>query len=101
MNPGDRLPYIRLSIARPRRGEEKRLEELFRQLSDMAASMPGCLQSLVLKPHDDSGEIARISIYEGEEAAEAIANNPRFMSLRAEVHLASEPGHAERAFFSI
>lgn len=63
--------------------------------------MPGCLQSLVLKPHDDSGEIARISMYDSEESAASIANNPRFMSLRAEVHLASEAGHAERAFFSI
>lgn len=72
-----------------------------RQLCDLASGSPGCIQSLVLRPHDESGEIARIAIYENEEAAEALANNPRFMSLRSEVHLASQAGPTERAFFSV
>lgn len=95
------MPYIRLSIARPRRGEEARLEELMRKLNDLSASVPGCIQSYILKPNDDSGEIARIAIYENEEAAESVANTQSFMAIRSELHLASEPGHVERAFFSI
>ena len=95
------MPYIRLSIAKPRRGEEVRLEELMRKLAEVVGAQPGCLASHVLKPHDDSGEIARIAIYENEEAAESVANTQSFMAIRSELHLASEPGHVERAFFSI
>jgi quinol monooxygenase YgiN len=94
------MPYIRLSIAKPRRGEEVRLEELMRKLAEVVGAQPGCLASHVLKPHDDSGEIARIAIYENENVAEAAANSQTVMSLRSEIHLASEPGHAERAFFT-
>jgi len=94
------MPYIRLSIAKPRRGEEARLEELMSKLADTVRTQPGCIASHLLKPHDDSGEIARIAIYENENVAETAANSQTVMSLRSEIHLASEPGHAERAFFT-
>jgi quinol monooxygenase YgiN len=95
------VPYIRISIAKPRRGEESRLEELMRKLNDMASAQDGCRESWVLKPHDNSGEIARIAIYDSEESAESAAKSASFMAIRSEIHLASEPGHVERAFFSM
>ncbi len=95
------MPYIRVSIARPRKGEESRLEELMIKLNDLSSSQEGCIESWVLKPRDDSGEVARIAVYENEQSAEAAASNTSFMSLRSELHLAAEPGHTERAFFSI
>ncbi len=95
------MPYIRLSVAKPRRGEEARLEELLRKLNELSDGQDGCINSWVLKPHDNSGEIARIAIYESEEAAESAAKNQSFMAIRSEIHLATEPGHIERAFFSI
>jgi quinol monooxygenase YgiN len=94
------MPYIRLSIAKPRRGQEARLEELMRKLDATLKSQPGVITSYVLKPHDDSGEIARIAVYENEHVAEAAANNQSVMAIRSEIHLASEPGHVERAFFT-
>ncbi len=95
------MPYIRLSIAKPRRGEEARLEEVMRKLSDLSASQEGCVESYVLRPHDDSGEIARIAVYSDEVTAEHLANSQSFLSLRSELHLIAEPGQVERAFFSI
>lgn len=95
------MPYIRLSIAKPRRGEEARVEEVMRKLSDLSASQEGCVESYVLRPHDDSGEIARIAVYSDEKVAEQAANSQSFMALRSELHLLAEPGHIERAFFSI
>lgn len=94
------MPYIRLSIAKPRRGEEARLEEVMRKLSDLSASQEGCVESYVLRPHDDSGEIARIAVYDDELTAEHAANSQSFMALRSELHLMAEPGQVERAFFS-
>ncbi|MGE0601962.1 MAG: antibiotic biosynthesis monooxygenase [Dehalococcoidia bacterium] len=95
------MPYIRLSISKPRRGEEARLLELMRKLTDLAAQQDGCLESYLLRPHDDSGELARVAIYKDEAAAETAANNQSFMALRSEIHLIVEPDHTERAFFSI
>lgn len=95
------MPYIRLSIAKPRRGEEARVEDVMRKLSDLSASQEGCVNSYVLRPHDDSGEIARIAVYSDEKIAEQAANSQSFMALRSELHLLAEPGHVERAFFSI
>ncbi|MCK9517947.1 MAG: antibiotic biosynthesis monooxygenase [Dehalococcoidia bacterium] len=95
------MAYIRLSIARPRKGEEARLEQLMRQIAEAVSQQEGCIDCYVLKPHDDSGEIARISIYTNEDAAEQAANTAHIMSLRSEQHLLSEPGHVERAFFTV
>lgn len=95
------MPYIRLSIAKPRRGQEARLEDLMRKLEATLKAQPGCITSYLLKPHDDSGEIARIGIYENEDAAESAANSQSVMAIRSEIHLASEPGHIERAFFTL
>lgn len=95
------MTYIRLSIARPRKGEEARLEEFMRRLTDLAAEQEGCTASYLLRPHDDSGELARIAIYTNEAAAEQAANNQSVMSIRSEIHLIAEPGHTERAFFAI
>ena len=95
------MPYIRISVSKPRRGEEARLEELMRKLADLASQQEGCLESYLLRPHDDSGDLARVAIYKDEASAESVANNQSFMSLRSEIHLIVEPDHMERAFFSI
>jgi hypothetical protein len=57
------MPYVRISIARPRPGQERRLEELQAQVAAFNARQPGCQQSWALHPHDESGDIARISIW--------------------------------------
>jgi quinol monooxygenase YgiN len=95
------MPYIRLSIVHPRRGEEGRAEELLRKIARAVRESEGCLESYVLRPHDDSGELARISIFENEDSAERAANGQTMLALRSELHLASEPGHVERAFFTV
>lgn len=95
------MPYVRISIQKPTRGNEARLEELMRKLEGMIANQPGCIASYLLKPHDDSGEIARIAIYDSEDSAETAANVQNIMAIRSEIHLITEPGHVERAFFSI
>jgi len=95
------VPYIRISVARPRKGEEKRLEDIMKRIAQLVAESDGCLESYVLRPHDDSGEIARIAIYKDEDSAEHAAVSEKVMALRSEMHLLVEPGHEERAFFSI
>ncbi len=95
------MAYVRLTVNKARRGQEARLEELMRKLSDLSEAQPGFIQGYLLRPNDNSGEIARVAIYEDEASAESMANNQSWMALRSEIHLCVEPGHQDRAFFSI
>jgi quinol monooxygenase YgiN len=95
------MPYIRLTVAKPTRGNEARLEQLMRKLGELSEGQPGFIEGYLLRPKDDSGEIARVAIYADEAAAEATANSQSWMALRSEIHLCVEPGHQDRAFFSI
>ena len=95
------MPYIRLTIARPHGGNGARALEIMNELSTIAAKEDGFLESWVLKPHDDSGDLARIAVWRDEHAADAAANTARFLSLRSELHLIVEPGHIERGFFTV
>lgn len=92
------MTYIRLSIARPRRGQEERLHEIQAEIARWARTQDGCRESYVLHPHDDTGEIARIAIYEDEGTAEGLAQHSHLMSLRSELNLAAEADHVERGF---
>lgn len=94
------MPYVRLSIVKPRPGQSAHVQDLMQKLNEFSLTHSGCESSMVLKPHDNSGEIARITIYDNEITAEQIANTDHVLALRSELHLASEPGHVERAFFS-
>jgi quinol monooxygenase YgiN len=95
------MAYVRLSIARPVRGQAERVEKLMRELADSASRSQGCLASYLLRARDDSGEIGRVAIYEDEAAADATANDAHIMALRSELHLHIEPGHVERSFVTI
>ena len=95
------MSYVRLSVAKPLRGQEARFEEVMRKLVALSAETEGCVETFLLKPHDESGEIARIGVYTDEAAAGQAANSASFMALRSELNLVAEPGHTERAFFSI
>ena len=95
------MTYVRLSIARPRRGSEQRFAEVMQRLAEVTADQPGCVASYIMKPEEDNGEIARLTFYEDEHKADQAAQTPTIMSLRSELHLLSEEGHIERAFNTI
>lgn len=96
------MAYVRLTIVKPLHGHESHVEELIRRVAELASKQDGCLESWVLKPHDDSGEIARIAVWQDEHAAEHAANDTSIMAARSELNQWLEPrGHVERAFFSV
>lgn len=94
------MAYVRISIVKPRHGQAARVEELMRKINDFASKAKGCREVFLLRPHDDSGEIARMAIYQDEDSAEAAASSQTVLALRSELHLLVEPGHIERAFFT-
>lgn len=94
------MPYIRISLMTPAEGRDEEVKSLNEDLSSFYQAQDGCLQSFVITAADGSGELGRISIWESEEAAERAANHEHSMSLRSRLHLAVEPGHADRSFFA-
>lgn len=96
------MSYIRLTVVKPRPGQEAHVEQIIRRLADLAGKQPGCLQSFILKPHDESGEVARLAIWTDEHAAEHAANDHTIMAVRSDLNQWLTPnGHVERAFFSM
>lgn len=95
------MPYIRISIVTPRRGEEAATEEVMRKIVEVVARADGCIESYLLKPHDSSGEVARLSVYTDEASAEHTANSDHMLALRSEINILSDGNHVERAFFTI
>ncbi len=95
------MPYVRITIAQPLAGAEARLEEVMRELTTLPEGQDGYLSGWVLRPHDGSGEIARIAIYTDEHAAERVLASDHLMALRSDVTRLAAPGHVERAFFTV
>jgi quinol monooxygenase YgiN len=95
------MAYIRLSIVKPSRGQHDRAMDIMKRLAESASENEGCSASYLLHPHDESGEIARIAVYNDEQAADKSANSQRILSLRSELHLIIEPGHIERGFTTL
>ena len=95
------MAYVRLSVVRPRPGREDEALRILHSLSAATEGSPGWVAGYVLKPDDDSGELARISIYEQESDAEREAASDKVLALRSELHMVIEPGHRERGLFTI
>lgn len=95
------MAYVRLSIARARKGEEGRLLEVMRRLCAISSESEGSVATYLLESGDGSGDIARIAIYKDEASAERVALQDNVLALRSEQHLLCEPGHTERAFVTI
>ncbi len=92
------MPYVRISIAKPSTGQSDAVKSLMKRINDSVSAQKGCQTVYMLTPSDNSGELARMAIYDDEESAETAANSQTVMSLRSQMHQIIEPGHIERAF---
>jgi quinol monooxygenase YgiN len=92
--------YIRISLMMPEKGKRDEVRRLNQEISAFNRGLEGCRDSFVISAADNSGELGRVSVWESKEAAEGAANDQHHMSLRSELHLAIQPGHSERSFFT-
>jgi quinol monooxygenase YgiN len=79
------MPYIRLTLARPR---PERMQEVRRHYEDLVAhlaTLPGFITGWVVEPEPSAGEIGRLSVWETPEDAHRAANDPHAMALHAEL----------------
>ncbi len=70
------------------------------EISEFNRGLEGCRDSFAISAADNSGELGRLSVWGSKEAAEGAAHHQHSMSRRSELHLAVQPGHAERSFFT-
>ena len=94
------MSYIRISLMMPEKGKREEVRRLNREISAFNRTQEGCRDSFAISAADNSGELGRLSVWESKEAAEGAANQQHHMSLRSQLHLAVQPGHAERSFFT-
>jgi heme-degrading monooxygenase HmoA len=98
---GSEQVYVRLSLVRPKPGQEARVTEILNDLLNVYASQPGYLQGYSLTSNDPGTEIGRLTMWRSEHDAEATANSQHVMAQRAELMRLVEGGsHVERSFLA-
>ena len=92
------MPYIRVSLMQPKRGQEQRVRDLLGQLIEFYESREGYITGYRLS-HDETGRVGRIGIWESEDLAERAAVDTHDMALRSELSRVVEDGtHEELSF---
>jgi heme-degrading monooxygenase HmoA len=92
------MPYARISLMKPNPGEEEEAERLNREIMQHSSEQSGYIAGYVLKAQDDTTEICRITLWESPGDSDRAANSTSIMSLRAQLHLKVQEGHADRSF---
>ena len=91
--------YLRLSLMRPRSGEEAHVSEILDELARVYAAQPGYLEGYTLVASDPGQEVGRVGLWRSEADAEHAASLQHVMALRAELIRVVEPGsHLEKSF---
>ena len=95
------MAFVRVSHMVPRPGQEARVEEILRQLSEFYPSQAGYVMGWHLSPHEhtDPGRLGRVGVWETEDHAEAAAQHDHALALRAELlRLVDEDSQMELTF---
>lgn len=92
------MPYIRVSLMQPKRGQEERVRGLLDELVTYYEAMEGYVTGYRLS-HDDTGRVGRIGIWDRAESAEHAATTDHDMALRAQLNMAVQDGSHEELSF--
>ena len=91
--------YVRLSLVRPKTGQESRVSDILNDLVGFYANQPGYLQGYTLVTTAPGSEVGRLTLWRSEHDAEATASAQHVMSQRSELLRLVEGGsHIERSF---
>lgn len=93
------MPYVRVSLMKPKSGQVEHANALLDQLIEFYEQQPGYQGGYRLTPHDGSGRIGRIGIWDEQTSAEHAATDDHDMALRSELNMVVESGsHQELSF---
>ena len=91
--------YIRISLMVPLAGHAEAAADLLDAVANYLNGQPGYLGAYVLQPQASTGMIGRVTLWEDEASADAVAQSAHMLSLRSElVPLIAEASHLEFGF---
>lgn len=91
--------YVRLSLMRPKSGQEARVGEILNDLVQFYSEQPGYIEGYTLVAQESASEVGRLTLWRTERDAETTASNQHVMSQRSELMRVIESGsHLEKSF---
>jgi quinol monooxygenase YgiN len=92
------MAYVRISLMKPLPSQDEDVRRLNSEIVEYSKAQPGYVTGYSLHSQDESKEFCRITVWETVGDADRAANSSHMMSLRAELHLKVQEGHADRSF---
>jgi hypothetical protein len=90
---------VRLSLMKPKPGEEQRVLDLHEKLLEWLPSQHGFVRGYVIRGGDPQGRLGHIDVWRTGEDAKNAAQSQHVLSLRSELNLIVErESHAEHAY---
>jgi heme-degrading monooxygenase HmoA len=91
--------YIRISLMVPLAGQAEAATDLLDAVANYLGGQPGYLGAYVLQPQPTTGMIGRVTLWEDEASADAVAQSAHMLSLRSELApRIAESSHLEYGF---
>jgi quinol monooxygenase YgiN len=93
--------YIRISLMVPLPAHAGAAADLLDAVANYLNGQPGYLGAYVLQPQPATGMIGRVTLWEDEASADAVAQSAHMLSLRSELApLIAESTHLEFGFYA-
>ena len=93
------MAYVRISLMRPKHGQENEVNSLLDQLVHYYQEQPGYIAGWRLTNIDGSGRVGRLGVWVSEHEAEAAAQSDHDLALRSQLNIAvDEDSHEEYSF---
>ena len=100
--PAEATFYVRLSLMKPKPGEEKLVAGLMDNLLEFFTEQHGFERGYALLEGDSQGRVGRITLWESEEQADHAANTQHVLTVRAEImQRIEEDSHIERSYTAL
>ena len=96
------MALVRISLFRPKKGSEERVQQLLFDLDRFHRTLPGYQGGYTLRNRDGAGELGRVSIWADETSDDHAAIADRDLALRAELtRLVERESHRESQYDSL
>ena len=95
------MAFVRYAVMTPKPGQDGRVRRLLDEMLEYQRGRAGFVAAWRLEPddHGDQGFIGRVSVWESERQANAVAQEQHEIALQSELKLwVVDETHEERAF---
>ena len=94
------MTYVRMSIAIPCAGKAGEAIQLMHEINNQIADTTGCINTFVIQPQDETGEIIRVAVFRDYDSHESERYVESIDSFSNEIDRCLAEDYEEKAFFS-